>query len=85
MLNYGVNVVGAAVGVELDDVEAKVCQVDDIKDILTPLATAYARARGKCDNISKQMFNSKHDNLSKHKFRSKCDNMSKHKLCTSSK
>lgn len=38
--------IGAAVGVELDEVEAKVCQVDDIRHILTPLAIAYARARG---------------------------------------
>lgn len=26
--------------------EAKLCQVDDLYDQLTPLATAYARARG---------------------------------------
>lgn len=26
--------------------EAKLCQVDDIYDQLTPLASAYARARG---------------------------------------
>lgn len=37
---------GAAVGVPLDSVQAKLCQVDDIYDQLTPLATAYARARG---------------------------------------
>ena len=37
---------GAAVGVDLTPEEAKVCMVDDIKDQLTPLATAYARARG---------------------------------------
>ncbi|XP_013392064.1 bifunctional purine biosynthesis protein PURH [Lingula anatina] len=37
---------GAAVGVPLSAEEAKVCMVDDIKDDLTPLATAYARARG---------------------------------------
>ncbi|KAL0270746.1 UNVERIFIED_CONTAM: hypothetical protein PYX00_008048 [Menopon gallinae] len=37
---------GAAVAIPLDEVEAKVCQVDDIVDILTPVATAYARARG---------------------------------------
>ncbi|KAI8641721.1 phosphoribosylaminoimidazolecarboxamide formyltransferase/IMP cyclohydrolase [Parasitella parasitica] len=36
---------GAAIGVELDDTEKKVCQVDDLK-VLTPLANAYARARG---------------------------------------
>lgn len=37
---------GAAVGVPLNDVQAKLCQVDDLQDQLTPLATAYARARG---------------------------------------
>lgn len=37
---------GAAVGIPLDQVQAKLCQVDDIFDQLTPLATAYARARG---------------------------------------
>lgn len=36
---------GAAVGVPLSDVEKKVYFVDDLKE-LTPLATAYARARG---------------------------------------
>ncbi len=38
---------GAAVGVELNDVEKKVYGVDDLKEPLTPLACAYARARGK--------------------------------------
>ncbi|EIN09459.1 bifunctional purine biosynthesis protein ade10 [Punctularia strigosozonata HHB-11173 SS5] len=37
---------GAAVGLELDDVEKKVYGVDDLKESLTPLASAYARARG---------------------------------------
>lgn len=37
---------GAAVGTPLDHIQAKLCQVDDIFDQLTPLATAYARARG---------------------------------------
>ncbi|KZC09416.1 Bifunctional purine biosynthesis protein PURH, partial [Dufourea novaeangliae] len=37
---------GAAVGVPLDTVQAKLCQVDDLLGQLTPLATAYARARG---------------------------------------
>lgn len=36
---------GAAVGVPLSEVEAKVFGVDDLKD-LSPLACAYARARG---------------------------------------
>ncbi|XP_029613062.1 bifunctional purine biosynthesis protein PURH [Salmo trutta] len=37
---------GAAVGVPLSDEEAKVCMVNDMLKYLTPLATAYARARG---------------------------------------
>ena len=37
---------GAAVGVELSDVEKQVYGVDDLKEALTPLASAYARARG---------------------------------------
>ncbi|KAG5347776.1 PUR9 protein, partial [Acromyrmex charruanus] len=37
---------GAAVGVPLDNIHAKLCQVDDLHDQLTPLAAAYARARG---------------------------------------
>lgn len=37
---------GAAIGVPLDTIQAKLCQVDDLLDQLTPLATAYARARG---------------------------------------
>ncbi|KAK2580969.1 hypothetical protein KPH14_006032 [Odynerus spinipes] len=37
---------GAAVGTPLDNVQAKLCQVDDLIGQLTPLATAYARARG---------------------------------------
>lgn len=37
---------GAAVGIELDEVEKKVYGVDDLKEKLTPLACAYARARG---------------------------------------
>lgn len=36
---------GAAVGVPLSTEQAQLCMVSDIKD-LTPLATAYARARG---------------------------------------
>ncbi|XP_022082031.1 bifunctional purine biosynthesis protein PURH-like [Acanthaster planci] len=36
---------GAAVGVELSPEQAKLCMVDDLMP-LTPLATAYARARG---------------------------------------
>jgi len=37
---------GAAVGVPLNDAQAKLCMVDDMLATLTPLATAYARARG---------------------------------------
>lgn len=37
---------GAAVGVPLDEVQAKLCQVDDLVKDLTPLGAAYARARG---------------------------------------
>ncbi|XP_043288985.1 bifunctional purine biosynthesis protein ATIC [Venturia canescens] len=37
---------GAAVGIPLDQVQAKLCQVDDLIEQLTPLASAYARARG---------------------------------------
>lgn len=37
---------GAAVGVPLTPTEAKVCMVDDVLETLTPLAIAYARARG---------------------------------------
>lgn len=33
-------------GVPLSDEEAKVCMVNDMLKDLTPLATAYARARG---------------------------------------
>ncbi|KAF8517923.1 bifunctional purine biosynthesis protein ade10 [Hysterangium stoloniferum] len=37
---------GAAVGVELNGIEKQVYGVDDLKEPLTPLAAAYARARG---------------------------------------
>ncbi|KAI9464500.1 AICARFT/IMPCHase bienzyme [Lactarius psammicola] len=37
---------GAAIGLELSDTEKKVYGVDDLKEPLTPLAAAYARARG---------------------------------------
>ncbi|KAI4459795.1 bifunctional purine biosynthesis protein purh [Holotrichia oblita] len=37
---------GAAVGVPLSENEAKVCMVNDLFPNLSPLATAYARARG---------------------------------------
>ena len=38
---------GAAVGLPLSSEEAKLCMVDDLMEMLTPLACAYARARGK--------------------------------------
>lgn len=37
---------GAAVGNRLDRNQAQLCMVDDLFENLTPLATAYARARG---------------------------------------
>lgn len=37
---------GAAVGSPLSMEQAKLCMVDDIFDMMTPLAIAYARARG---------------------------------------
>ncbi|OBZ87696.1 Bifunctional purine biosynthesis protein ADE17 [Choanephora cucurbitarum] len=37
---------GAAIGLPLSEVDQKVYQVDDLKVPLTPLANAYARARG---------------------------------------
>ncbi|KAK2462254.1 hypothetical protein APHAL10511_005750 [Amanita phalloides] len=37
---------GAAVGLELEETEKQVYGVDDLKEPLTPLAAAYARARG---------------------------------------
>uniref|UniRef100_A0A8D0HL26 Bifunctional purine biosynthesis protein ATIC n=1 Tax=Sphenodon punctatus TaxID=8508 RepID=A0A8D0HL26_SPHPU len=37
---------GAAVGIPLTDEEAQVCMVHDLHKTLTPLAIAYARARG---------------------------------------
>ncbi|KAK7031682.1 bifunctional purine biosynthesis protein ade17 [Favolaschia claudopus] len=37
---------GVAVGIELNETEKKVYGVDDLKEALTPLACAYARARG---------------------------------------
>lgn len=42
---------GAAVGVPLTEDEAKVCMVHDMMKDLTPLATAYARARGQKQQI----------------------------------
>lgn len=37
---------GVAVGIELDETEKIVYGVEDLKELLTPLASAYARARG---------------------------------------
>lgn len=37
---------GAAIGVPLSEVDKKVYHVNDLKEELTPLASAYARARG---------------------------------------
>lgn len=38
---------GAAVGVSLSPEQAQLCMVEDMTDKLSPLACAYARARGK--------------------------------------
>lgn len=43
---------GAAIGLELSDTEKKVYGVDDLKEPLTPLAAAYARARGRCSFLT---------------------------------
>lgn len=40
------HLLGAAVGVPLTEEEAEVCMVRDLYPTLTPLAAAYARARG---------------------------------------
>jgi phosphoribosylaminoimidazolecarboxamide formyltransferase/IMP cyclohydrolase len=40
------SLLGAAVGVPLSEAERKLCMVADMENELTPLATAYARARG---------------------------------------
>ncbi|XP_012506913.1 PREDICTED: bifunctional purine biosynthesis protein PURH [Propithecus coquereli] len=37
---------GAAIGIPLSEDEAKVCMVNDLYKTLTPISTAYARARG---------------------------------------
>lgn len=37
---------GAAVGLPLDETLARICFVDDVEEPLTPIACAYARARG---------------------------------------
>ena len=37
---------GAAVAVPLSDSDARLCMVNDLKQRLSPLAVAYARARG---------------------------------------
>uniref|UniRef100_A0A5G2QLF6 Bifunctional purine biosynthesis protein ATIC n=1 Tax=Sus scrofa TaxID=9823 RepID=A0A5G2QLF6_PIG len=39
-------ITGAAVGIPLSEDEAKVCMVHDLYKTLTPVSTAYARARG---------------------------------------
>lgn len=41
---------GAAVGIPLSEDEAKVCMVYDMYEMLTPISTAYARARGQKNN-----------------------------------
>ena len=44
---------GAAVGLPLNDTLARIYFVDDIKVPLSPIACAYARARGKSRNMSR--------------------------------
>lgn len=46
MLPFPFFAAGAAVGVPLTEDEARVCMVHDMMEVLSPLATAYARARG---------------------------------------
>ena len=47
---------GAAVGVAMSDCEAQLCMVDDLKDQLSPLAVAYARARGKVITLLSRLY-----------------------------
>jgi AICARFT/IMPCHase bienzyme len=47
---------GAAVGIELNETEKNVYGVDGLKDPLTPLATAYARARGRRPNLLSERY-----------------------------
>lgn len=37
---------GAALGIPLNEIEASLCNVSDLLEIMTPLGSAYARARG---------------------------------------
>ncbi|KAE9537540.1 hypothetical protein AGLY_006563 [Aphis glycines] len=37
---------GAALGIPLNEIEASLCMVSDLLEIMTPLGSAYARARG---------------------------------------
>ena len=56
--------VGAAVGVPLTDEEACLCMVSDMKASLSPLATAYARARGMlCCGFNGLFVASRDDNM----------------------
>ena len=47
---------GAAVGIELNETEKLVYGVDDLKEPLTPLASAYARARGSHSNTEQYLY-----------------------------
>ncbi|KAM5126968.1 bifunctional purine biosynthesis protein ATIC-like [Callospermophilus lateralis] len=51
-------ITGAAVGIPLSEDEAKVCMVYDMYKTLTPISTAYARARGE---IEKEMIFADHE------------------------
>lgn len=50
------SLLGAAVGIPLSEDEARVCMVYDMYSSLTPVSTAYARARGQTDEKKKQCF-----------------------------
>ena len=51
-----VSIPGAAVGIPLSEDEASVCMVSDLYKTLTPIATAYARARGQNKNSMWSVF-----------------------------
>lgn len=61
-------VIGAAVGVPLSEEEAQVCMVHDMLKDLSPLATAYARARGTTRTLARTL-------TLLHMFTSHCDGL----------
>jgi len=66
---------GAAVAVALSDSDARLCMVNDLKDELSPLAVAYARARGNV-NISQH-----HKSLYKYSRFMTCQSRSGRRCC----